>query len=407
MPYLYSTLWIDGKTVTDLWANAEKPIKTMWVADDNNGIKKVWDKYLKIGVEEVESPLFYIGSLCYADNKLLILGTKEDPNTVYNQKLTICFLNENEEDPQWHVYDSYFLFDEWVTTYRIFFSNGYFYFDEGMSPTGYITTPDTTHRLFTRTDGYNFWSFQPFVWYNDKGYSALGIAGIGEWTICDDYMILSPESISSAYCNWNACKLPEVITAEMYFDHHHKTGKVTGRLIKFGDLYYMQSPNALLKVDEEHVLDYAEYEKTTYDSYYNGLDISCNERLFINELRARSASAVRYMKYSTDGENFNEFDYDKYGINIQKVGHLSPVQDCFLIYLTEYVVDDVMYDRVLLVLNKDGNRQAWTQIPNGWYLGTGTPYAQEAFTGDGMTKYARGLKIVNNKTVYKLLKLSF
>lgn len=410
MPYLYSTLWIDGKTVTDLWANAEKPIKTMWVADDNNGIKKVWDKYLKIGVEEVESPLMYISALCYADGKLLILGKRQDDD-IYNQKATICFLDTNQEGAEWVTKDSFFLHGD-NDRYHICYDNGYFYFNEGIVPTGYVTLEDTSQSLITRTtDGVHFESFQPQVWDNtSKRYTSLGFSGLGKFTVSNNCLILSLYRLNdSRLNNWNAVELPATFSDFVNFDHYHKTGKVEGDLLEFKEKYFMQTAGALLETDAEHILDYADYTKAkTYDSFYDGFNIERNDRLFVNELCGHNSQALKYLHYSTDGETFKEIDLGEIGVNIQRVGFMHAVGDCVLMYLREYKVDEVTYNRVLLVINKDGDRQAWTQIPNDYML-QWQKYGEGAddFAGDGMTKYALGYKVASNKYVYKLLKISF
>lgn len=410
MPYLYSTLWIDGQTVTDLWANAESPIKTMWVADKNNQIKKVWDKYLKIGVEEIECPLMFISAICYAEGKLLLLGERQEED-VYNQKATICFLDTNQENPEWITKDSYFLHGDY-DRYHICYDSGYFYFNEGIVPTGYVTTPDTNQSLITRTaDGVNFESFQPQVWDNrSANYTSLGFSGLGKFTVANNCMVLSLYRLNDTRLNnWNAVELPSTFPTFVNFNHYEKTPKVEGDLKEFKGNYYMQTTGALLVTDGEHILDYSDYQTaTTYDSFYDGFTIERNGRLMVNELSGHSAAQLRYLQYSTDGESYTDIDLGEIGVNIQRVGYMHVVGDCILMYLREYVVDNVTYQRVLLVINKDGERQSWVQIPNDYYL-QWQKYNETfgAFAGDGMTKYAIGYKIVSNKYVYKLLKISF
>lgn len=411
MPYLYSTLWINGQTVTDLWADAESPIKTMWVADEKGRIKKVWDKYLKIGIEEIEYPLAFISAICYAEDKLLILGTKEDPDEIYNQKATICFLDTTQDEPEWIIKDSYFLHGDY-DRYHICYDSGYFYFNEGIVPTGYVTTPDTNQSLITRTaDGVNFESFQPQVWDNrSANYTSLGFAGLGKFTVANNCIVLSLYRLNDTRLNnWNAAELPSTFSTFIYFDHYDKNAKVEGDLKEFKDKYYMQTAGALLVTDGEHILDYSDYQTaTTYDSFYDGFTIEQNGRLMVNELSGHSAAQLRYLQYSTDGESFTDIDLSEIGVNIQRVGYMHVVGDCILMYLREYVVDDVTYQRVLLVINKDGERQAWTQIPDEYYL-QWQKYNDTfgAFAGNGLTKYAIGYKIVDRRYKYGLLKITF
>lgn len=412
MPYLYSTLWINGQTVTDLWADAESPIKTMWVADEKGRIKKVWDKYLKIGVEEIESPLAFISAICYAEDKLLILGTKEDPDEVYNQKLTICFLDTSQDNPEWIINDSFFLYGDY-DRYHVCYDNGYFYFNEGMIPTGYVTINDSRFLLISRTaDGVSFESFQPLVWDNrSSAYTGLASAGgIGKFTVANNCLVLSLYRLNDTRLNnWNAVELPSTFPTFINFNHYDKNAKVEGDLKEFKEKYYMQTAGALLVTDGEHILDYSDYQTaTTYDSFYDGFTIEQNGRLMVNELKAHNAEAIKYLHYSTDGESFTEIELGDIGINIQRVGYMHVVGDCILMYLREYAVDGVTYQRVLLVINKDGERQAWTQIPDDYML-QWQKYNETfgAFAGDGMTKYAIGYKIENRRYKYGLLKISF